>query len=298
MSTSTEIKSKKSYCDNCQNETNHAVLFNKKVSSGSEDYHYDTKYLTVQCMGCENVSFRQEVHDYEATYPDEYDNWVHDITVTLFPQPLKNHKAFREQYLLPIQIRTVYNETLEALKSNCYLLAGVGFRAVVEAVCIDKAITGRNLETKISNLSKNRFITDKEADRLHAVRFMGNDSVHEMAVPKENALYVVLEIIDHLLNNLYIIDHHAKPVLDTFITNQEEFEELLLRKLRTFKKDDDFPLAKFLEKDVRRLNGQISTFETELINQINLGEFKKLKVGDIKTFGTNTTDTFQHFIKT
>src|ERR1700739_4194487 len=247
MSTSTENKSKKSYCDNCQNETNHAILYNKNVSSGDEDYHYAIKYMTVQCMGCESVSFRKEFHDYEATYPDEYDNWVHDITVTLFPQPLKNHKSFREQYLLPIQIRTVYNETLEALKSNCFLLAGVGFRAVVEAVCIDKAITGRNLETKITNLSRNRFITDKEADRLHAVRFMGNDSVHEMAVPKEKALYVVLEIIDHLLNNLYIIDHHARPVLDTFITNQEDFEELLLKKLKPFKKDDDFPLAKFLE---------------------------------------------------
>lgn len=62
--------------------------------------------------------------------------------------------------------------------------------------------------------------------------------------------------------------------------------------MKTFKKDDDFPLAKFLEKDVRRLNGQMSNFEIELINQINLGEFKKLKVGDIKTFGTNTTNTF------
>lgn len=282
----------------CQNETNHAILYNKQVSSDNEDYHYDTKYMTVQCMGCESVSFRQEFHNYEATYPDEYDNWVYDITVNLFPQPLKKYKALREQYLLPLQILTVYNETLEALKSNCFLLAGVGFRAVIEAVCIDKAITGRNLETKITNLSKNRFITDKEADRLHAVRFMGNDSVHEMAVPKEKALYVVLEIIDHLLNNLYIIDHHARPVLDTFITNQEDFEELLLRKLKLFKKDDDFPLAKFLEKDVRRLNGYLSSFETELINQINLGEFMKLKVGDIKPFGANTNDKFQHFIKT
>lgn len=298
MSTTTEIKSKKSYCDNCQNETNHAILFNKKVSSDSEGYDYDTKYLTIQCMGCENVSFRQEFHDYEATYPDDNDNWVHDITVTLFPQPLKNHKAFSEQYLLPKQILTVYNETLEALKSNCYLLAGMGFRAVVEAICIDKAITGRNLELKINNLSRNRFITDKEAERLHAVRFMGNDSVHDMAVPKEKALYVVLEIIEHLLNNLYIIDHHAKNAIDTFITNQEEFEELLLKKLKQFKKGDDFPLAKFLGKDVRRLNGQTITFETELINQITLGEFAKLKIGDVKTFGTNTTDTFQHFIKT
>jgi hypothetical protein len=295
--TSKEMSKIKNYCEICLNQTNHSILYNKSVFSDDPEYQYEVKYIVVECMGCERVSFRQENHDHEASYPDEYDNWVHDITIHLYPEPLKNHKAVNEQYLLPTQIKVVYSETIEALKSNCYLLAGVGFRAVVEAICIDKNIQGRNLEIKINNLAKNRFITDKEAERLHAVRFMGNDSVHDMAVPKEKALYVVLEIIEHLLHNLYIIDHHAKPHLDTFITTYNDFEDLLYKTLQRFKKGDDFPLAKYLGKNVRRLNGQITTFETELINQINLGEFKMLTVGNIKPFGANTSDTFQHFIK-
>lgn len=294
---STEVKKIKSYCDTCQGETNHVILFIKKEPSTDPDYHFEKRSMMIECMGCEQVSFRQEDHDYETRYPDESDNWAYEITIHLYPEPLKNHKPVIEIYLFPAQIRTVYSETIEALKSNCKLLAGVGFRAVIEAICIDKEIPGRTLELKINNLARNRFITDKESERLHAVRFMGNDSVHEMAVPKEKALYVVLEIIEHLLHNLYIIDHHAKPVLDTFISNFEEFEELLFKKLKKFKKDDDFPLAKYIDKDVRRLNGQISTFEAELISNINTNEFDLLAVGDIKHFGTNTTDTFQHFIK-
>ncbi len=286
----------KHYCDNCQGETNHHIISGKKISGDDPDYQIAWKYFMLQCMGCEAISFRIETHDYEASYPDDFDNWTHDISVKIFPKPLKNHKALSE-YILPAQIKTVYNEAVEALKSNCYLLAGVGFRAVIEAVCIEKNISGRTLEAKINNLSKNRLITDKEAERLHAVRFMGNDSVHEMAVPKEKALYVVLEIVEHLLKNLYIIDHHAKPVLDTFISDFEDFEELLLKKLKKFKSGDDFPLAKYLDKDVRRLNGQISKFETELIAAIEKGEFDKLTVGTVKHFGTNTTETFQHFIK-
>jgi hypothetical protein len=292
---STETKTIKNYCQNCQRETNHAILYLKKVANDGEDFDYELKYFVVECLGCELVSFRQEVHDYEITYPDDYDNWVHDVTTRLYPKSLKKHRII-EQHLLPLQIKTVYSETLEALKANCYLLAGVGFRAVIEAICIDKEIQAKNLELKINNLARNRLITDKEAERLHAVRFMGNDSVHEMAVPREDALYVVLEIIEHLLSNLYIIDHHAKPVLDTFITNYEDFERLLRMRLKTFKKDDDFPLAKYLGKDIRRLNGQIISFETELINQIASGDFKKLKTGDIKPFGSNTTESYQHFI--
>jgi hypothetical protein len=293
---STEVKELKSYCNNCQNETNHEVLFLKRQRGSDPDYHYETKYFTVQCMGCEDVTFRQEKHDYEASYPDEYDNWTHDITAYIYPQCLKGHKVLIEQYLLPNQIQTVYQETIDALKANCYLLAGVGFRAVIEAICINKNIKGRNLDAKINNLAKGRYITDKEAERLHAVRFMGNDSVHDMAVPKEKALYVVLEIIEHLLNNLYIIDHHAKPLLDTFINTNDDFEELLFKKLKSFQVGDDLPLAKYLGKDVRRLNSQISKFESHLISQIKAGEFKRLEIGDVKQFGTNTADVFQHFV--
>jgi len=150
---------------------------------------------------------------------------------------------------------------------------------------------------KYKNTTANKLITDKEAERLHAVRFLGNDSVHEMAVPKEKALYVVLEIVEHLLNNLYIIDHHAKPVLDMYITDFEDFQVLLLKKLKTFNTGDEFPLAKFLEKDVRRLNGKIANFETDLIANIQAGEFKRLTLGAVKPFGINSTDNHQHFIK-
>jgi len=291
-----EIKNIKSYCNVCQGQTNHSILFFKKLQSDNPDYRTETKYFVVECMGCEAVTFRQEDHDYEATYPDENDNWVHEREVYLFPKSLKNHRAL-EQYLLPKQIKIVYVETIEALKSNCYLLSGVGFRAVIEAICIDKDIPGRNLEIKINNLARSRFITEKEAERLHAVRFMGNDSVHEMAVPQENALYVTLEIIEHLLNNLYIIDRHSKSVLDTFITNNEDFNDLLYEKLIKFKKDDDFPLAKYLGKSVRRLNGQISNFELNLIDRINSGKFPYLKIGEIKTFGANLDSPVQHFVK-
>ncbi len=268
----------------------------KTINNDEDDYKISWKYYMLQCMGCESISFRIETHDYEVSYPDEYENWIHEITVEVYPKPLKNHSPISEQYNLPSTIRTVYKETLDALKNECNLLAGVGFRAVIEAVCNDKKITGKNLATQIDNLSKNRLITESEAKRLHAVRFLGNDSIHEIAVPKKEALIVVLEIIEHLLRNIYLIDLHAKSVLDTFITEFEDFEDLLLRKLKQFNAGDDYPLAKYLDKDIRRLNNQLTKFEQELINAINNGDFPKLSVGAVKRFGNNP-DQLQHFIK-
>ncbi len=288
----------KHYCNKCHGNTNHKILCVKNIQNDDDDYPMEWKYFMVQCFGCDQISFRKETHDYYAIYPDEYDNWTHDIVTEIYPLVLKNHTAIRAQHLLPTQIRTVFNEAIEALKANCFLLAGVGFRAVVEAVCIDKQIAGKVLESKINNLTKNRLITDKEAERLHAVRFMGNDSIHDMAVPKQEALYVVLEIIENLLKNLYIIDQQAKPFLDTLISDYLDFKELLIKKLKNYKKGDDFPLAIYLDKDVRRLNGEILKFEIDLIAEINSGEFTQLIIGDVKLFGSNTTNKFQHFIIT
>lgn len=288
----------KHYCERCQSETNHKIIAEKNISDYELGvYTPDYKYFMLQCFGCEYVSFRKETHNYQAFYPDENDNWIYDINIEVFPYPLKGHKPLTGRYILPEKIRTVYEETIDALKINCFLLSAVGFRAIIEAVCIDKKILDGALETKINNLEKSGFISKQESNRLHAVRFMGNDSVHDMVVPKENELYVVLEIVEHLLKNLYIIDHKAKPILDTIITNFQDFGGLLIKKLKEFKQDDDFPLAKYLKGDIRRLNGQIKKFETELIDAINNNKFDSLRIGDNKPFG-NGTENVQHFIKT
>ncbi len=76
----------------------------------------------------------------------------------------------------------------EALASNCFLLSAVAFRTIVEAVCRDKGIKIKEIEylkPQIDKLLKNGLITKSEAGRLLLIRFIGNDSVHEMVIPKQ-----------------------------------------------------------------------------------------------------------------
>src|SRR5690606_15412486 len=101
---------------------------------------------------------------------------------TYFPPSINGHKRLKNFYEIPERIRIVYNETLECLKSKCYLLAGAGLRAIIEAICLDQKITGKELAVKINNLTKSKLITEKDSYRLHSIRFLGNDSVHEMEV--------------------------------------------------------------------------------------------------------------------
>lgn len=105
-----------------------------------------------------------------------------------------------------------------------------------------------------------------------------------------------MNIIHHILNNLYIIDYHSEGHLETVIDTFSKFSNLISLNIHSLQKGDEIPLAKILGKQVRRLNGKLSQFENELINEINSNSYKELGIGKKSTFGNNTTPV-QHFIK-
>lgn len=284
----------KNYCIRCDFRTNHTILFNKDIRSDNEDYDYQINYMTVECNGCNRVSFREEFVDIDGAYPDQYGNWEPETTVKIYPLKLSIDSKLEDLHILPEQIRIVYKESIDAFNANSLLLTGVGFRAIIEAICIDKKVAGRDLAKKINNLVKQKLITEKEAERLHSIRFLGNDSVHEMSVPSKEKLLLVLNIINHLLSNIYIIDFQSKNKLETVIGLFPEFKDLLDSKLTKLNKGDEVPLASILEKSIRRLNGKFSEFEIELIKQINEGNYSELSIGKIDSVGNR--NNVQHFI--
>jgi len=283
------------YCSVCRNETKHDVLFS--VNEEGEYGEYKIVRQCVECLGCENKSFREEYHNYWDTIEDVPGFDEYNIEITNYPNILKGHTDLKNRYNVPESIRKVYDQTILAFKGKSHLLAGVGFRAAIEAVCIQEKIRGNNLEIKINNLAKNRLITDKEAERLHSIRFIGNDSIHEMEVPTERKLFLVLEIIETLLKNLYIIDAEAKSVLDTIIKDYSDFEDLLWRLVNKTNTNDERTLKEILGKHIRRINFALESIEHIVIERIKSGDLKFLKLGEIKIAQSETSQK-QHYFYT
>ena len=50
---------------------------------------------------------------------------------------------------------------------------------------------------------KKRFCLKDIAEILHALRFIGNEAVHELTAPPEDDLKAAIEIVEHTLENLY-----------------------------------------------------------------------------------------------
>lgn len=262
------------YCSSCCQDTKHTVLFQKEVTEKDSENEFELSKLTfqiVECNGCESVSFRREFLDYlQLEIEEEYA--TENPEIKLYPSPLQNHKLLSYTYSLPKKIRLVYEQTILALKGESKLLAAIGFRAVIEAICIEEKIKGQNLEQKINNLVKSRLITDKEGERLHSIRFLGNDSVHEIEMPNDDKLFLVLNIIEQLLRNLYIIDAQARYKLDTIIKTYQEFESLLWLCVQRFQLNEAKSLKEILGKHIRRITSNLEDLEKQLVDRIQKSE--------------------------
>jgi hypothetical protein len=288
----------KDYCPNCCVITNHTSLFKKATASTDNDFHWTRDYEVIQCTGCENIQFLESYNDeYMTVFDHEIEEEVFYNDKKYYPKNIKEHRDLKNSYSIPDKIRIVYNESLEALKNNCYLLSAVGLRAVIEAVCIEENIPGRNLETKINNLVRGKLITEKDAYRLHSIRFLGNDSVHDMDVPSEEKLKIALGIVENLVSNLYLVDLDAKRHLDTIVTDYEDFKNLFLRKFRMLGSGEEKSIKEVLKKDYRRIEpNYINNFVQQIAGEIVNASINGISIGTIKTSSLENS-AVQHFIK-
>lgn len=290
---STPPKDVKTPCAACDRETWHAVLY-AHVDSIYE-YRMDTIHEVVQCRGCKTISFRKVIVDYENAYPIDDDEWEVPRDVSYYPSVLKGHRELDDIEDIPSPVQDIYAQAVHAIRDELNILAGIGLRATIEAICNEQKIVGRTLDKRIDGLAKGGLISQKDAERLHAIRFMGNDAAHEIQTVEPKNLLIALRIIEHLLVNIYILDGEADGKLDTIIKSPVKFIEFLDKKLLGFTKGDEVPLAKIFGKDVRRFHGYLSVHETHLLTEITSSKYTKLSVGKVDHFA-GSKDKLQHFV--
>jgi hypothetical protein len=272
-------KKLKNHCGICNRETNHDVIGIHTVVGDSDEYNYKLEHAVVKCCGCESVSFRKALHDYEAVFQTGEDEWDYDLTVDIYPKKTRGHIDVSDA---PEMVGSIYNETCNAFSDGSHTLAGIGFRATIEAICNDQNIAGKDLYTRINNLAIKGLISKKDSTRLHSIRFLGNDAAHEIKKPTLKNLEAALTIIEHLLTTIYLIDSETKGKLQEVIDNYNHFEELLLKKIKNFNPTDELPIQKLFGIDARLLTGSTKSFEKQLMVEIATGRFTGLSVNPPK----------------
>ena len=270
MNDTTE-KIQKSNCRKCARTTRQEVLF--EITHGAEVPYYNELHTwqVLRCMGCEVVGFRHRFDDYDDVEELPSGKSKHATTFERYPKAIAGHRLLGYLHAVPDLISEVYRQSVTAYAGGALILAGIGLRPTIEAVCNHLEISGNSLEKRIDALFKNGHISSSDKRRLHAIRFLGNDAAHEIKQPKSRELNVALEIVEHLINSVFILEYRSKH-LDVTVETFEQFVDLLRDCIGRTESDQPQSLISILGRNKRQLGSDIAPFEARLIKAIKDGE--------------------------
>lgn len=201
-------------CAACSRTTSHKVLTAVEVYRESPDGSFQCwdNYWTAQCLGCKSISFcnKTQTSD-EVGHNDEGEPFLVP-SIKLYPSRLAGRRMPDWAFDLPHDIYRLFSEVHAALCNNLNILAGIGIRAIVEAVCKHKELKQGNLEKKIDELATAGAITTDGAEILHSLRCVGNASAHEAKSHKSDELKTAMDVVDHLLLGVYVLPKEAKKL--------------------------------------------------------------------------------------
>ncbi|MDQ3814340.1 MAG: S1 RNA-binding domain-containing protein [Armatimonadota bacterium] len=192
------------YCRSCDRVTNHFVCYEKdaeNTSTASEnaDRLPTKKYQTVECAGCETVSFREVTPN--------GDSMVENLYPPQMLRAAQNYETSTSR--VPPEIAAIYKATMSAFNNGAenessFVLCAGGIRCMLELICADLGIGGLDLEQKIADLAEKRYLTPSHTRLLQDARFLGNDALHEGRIPAQADLDALLDLFEDTINDLYI----------------------------------------------------------------------------------------------
>jgi hypothetical protein len=205
-------------CNKCGQEMNHKVLMDYcesgKTILGSDidlyhgkiDYTADfsNDYQIVKCSGCDIVSYRNHNYFSECQDIDGSGGTWEERFPAFKERPEKNFKN------LPPLFMKIYQEIITVYNNDGFILCAAGIRALLEGICKEKGITKGDLLEKIQNMQKQGIISKHHEDILDNLRLMGNEVLHELQVPAREEIKAALNIIEHIIEDLYEITEKVK----------------------------------------------------------------------------------------
>ncbi|MDD5759950.1 MAG: DUF4145 domain-containing protein [Desulfobulbaceae bacterium] len=202
-------------CKDCSRETSHVIVasYDERGSEdcgGGNSIDWNTKNQIIQCLGCENVSFRV-VSSNSEDYDQDDEGITYNEYNKYYPGRSEGLKAINS-YLLPHKVQTIYEETILAVENEQKVLAGIGIRALIETICKDQEAEGKDLYHKINSLQQKSILTKEGVDTLHKLRVLGNESAHEVKAHNIEQLSLAIQIIEHMLDGSYLIPDKVSKV--------------------------------------------------------------------------------------
>lgn len=224
-------------------------------------------FSIIQCLGCDTISFLKIYGNDDMIGIDDEGNEYYYYDENIYPPYLEQGRELHSYYL-PDKIKDIYKETVSALKNSLTILAAGGLRTIIEAVCNHLKIKKGNLSNRIEELAQEGYLTKKEVKRLHSIRFLGNDALHEVSIPKKENVYILFDITNHMLENLFIQDNKINnDEIAKVVDDYNNFKKLLVKCIKKEMVGQVYTIDKILGHSNRLVEKSMLTEFTKRLNE-------------------------------
>lgn len=200
----------KSHCNACLADTNHDVIAEHEREETTEfrgETHFVESdfYQLVTCRGCDNVTLRvtsrvaggePEVSYFPPAISRKQPKWLSFPRWPLLGSP---HRELRE----------LFREVYSTLHCGNNRLALMGTRAIVDLALTDKLGDIGGFDRKLLVARGKGWIGDVQHKTLAAAVEAGNAASHRAYKPESEQLNLVLDIVEHLIELLYVLERSA-----------------------------------------------------------------------------------------
>jgi hypothetical protein len=197
----------KAPCNDCGRETKHFVLKSHSTSVEDEEQglSWHTRFDLLECCGCEFISLKRtfSFSEYERDQ------------IEYFPPPISRREPnWGSHFLLraPSEVQELLSEVYSALHANQRSLATMGARALLDMVIVDKVGDVGRFDQKLDALEKSNFVSKGQREILETALEAGNAATHRGHRPSLEALNVVMDIVENVLQQIYVLPFAAEEL--------------------------------------------------------------------------------------
>lgn len=215
----------KAHCNSCAGVRSHFILYEHKeewkeeiTDDPRDDITGTDRYELLKCAGCEHIVFRH-VAIHSQNYDD--DGNLEEVITYSPPKQVRKKPSLLStvagglQFVIKDVISDLLDEIYVALHSECPRVAAMGIRALIEHVIIDKVGDQGNFQKNLIEFENKGFLSSSEKTILDTALEVGHASIHRDHRPALDVLNSCLDIVESLINRLYLWPLQADSIKKT-----------------------------------------------------------------------------------
>lgn len=205
-------------CNHCGGERNCFVRASHTRHDSVDIGEYWTAYDVIECCGCGQLMVRRTDGGSEwATLrisPESGAGSALDEQVTYYPPAIFRRKPAWHCQIGDQVLEHLLDEIYAALHNNCQVLALVGIRTLLDRVMFLKVGDVGGFARKFEAMASKGIVGKEELSLLKALTEAGHAASHRAYVPTMHDLLTVLDIIENLIQRLFVLGDEARRVKD------------------------------------------------------------------------------------